>query len=415
MRGASKPDLSYNSNGDGTLIDSREIENELQKRVQETRLSVVVPMRRIEMRILLFIAAAVLLGGGCLKLAGTPDADKIALIAAQIEPAATTTAVPGRFLAFTDTTKFLESGGDGTWTATNFSISGAASLNRVAVSGTTMFGLDTTTANRIYRSTDRGLTWSQLTTAGAASPFSELVACNGKVAFFYGGGTGVIAYSTSNNGTSFTGPTTVAGPASLSVGTAACVGTTMFVSYGTPNTVSRSTDGTTWTAATTYTSGAGIFHMAGSGSTIFGTGGGPMITSRSTDGGVNFSAGDSPGAGTSALGGAAVVNGTGVVGMGPGAGSPSVPAFFRSSNLGAAGSGTNSSTTFNINYCTFSPGIRRMAVTNGVVVGVGTAGSCGTQVPMVVRSSNAGSSAANDSILSLHASGAMTDIVVYPN
>ncbi len=356
------------------------------------------------MRILLFIAAAVLLGGGCLKLQGSLDESNLALLAATIP-----NSVPGRFLAFTDTNKFLESGGDGTWTVTSFSIVGATSLTRVAVSGTTLFGVDGTTVNRIYRSTDRGLTWSQLTTVGGASAFSELVACNGKVAFFYGGGSGVIAFSTGNDGTSFTGPVTVAGPSSMSVGTAACVGTTMFVSYGTPNTVSRSTDGATWTAASSYTSGAGIFHMAGSGTTIFGTGGAGVHT-RSTDGGINFSAGDSPGG--SALGGAAVVSGTGVTGICAGSLGPTT-CWFRRSTFGASGSGSNSSNTFVCDYQTFSPSIRRMAVSGTILVAVGARGGSGP-LPLILRSTDGGMTVQTESIVGLGFSTAFTDVLVFP-
>ena len=237
-----------------------------------------------------------LFASGCLQLSPSPLNDLGALLAALAIPAN-----PGsKFLAFAGAGVGLESSGDGEWT--RFIGSPAVNLSRVvsveSAGSQTLLGIDGTTNNAVFKSTDRGRNWTKVDlTLTVTAPLTRLTACGQKVLAAHANGNALDGVYSSDGGTTWSGPLTlIPTGAATAFGGIACDGATQrFHAMRTANQPSqRFTD--TPTGAWSTPTANGLLAMAAypmvaakSGVVLYvAQSTGPEIWG-SADGGVNYS------------------------------------------------------------------------------------------------------------------------------
>jgi len=307
-----------------------------------------------------------------------------------------------RGIAFSDSAMGMESRGDGSWTA--FSFTGPAKIVRVAAVGTTLLGLDGSTAGVLWKSTNYGRSWTAQGGLGAVA-FQQIAVCGAGVLLVQTPGGSLGAYYSSDSGVTFS-PVTVNATSALTVLDATCINNVFYVSHsGPPTNVSRSTNGSTWVLGSPAPSSA-VAVLSGTGSNLFGQGSGsPLVFSKSTDGGLSYSAGDSV-ANFSAMS-AATMSGTTAVSVVKDVSLNTCN--FRRSTFGVSGSNSNGLTCPS---CTNSTNVKRMILLNGMLIAVGTMGACSGNPPFVMRSTDAGMTVSSDTIpSSIPSNGILNDII----
>ncbi|MCE9599309.1 MAG: hypothetical protein K8S54_15200 [Spirochaetia bacterium] len=353
-----------------------------------------------------FILLLTLAVSNCIKLASSPT-DLSTLLTVALG----STSSPGSFVAFSATTNLLaKSSGDGTWVSSTFT--GAARITRAAMSDSTIIGLDGSTVGTAWRSSDGGLTWASVGGMGAAV-LQQVAACGSNVLVLPLAGSSVTGYFSSNGGMSFSA-VTVESAGTFTLGYATCINNVFYVSYGGSSTnVERSTNGSTWTPASTPPATSPMI-MSGSGSSIYGvaSGTGTAFT-RSTDGGVTFGAGESVAsfqADFAGFGGATVMNGvayTALWNQGP-------QCLFRRSNFGMSGASSN---ILGCTWATSSSQVRRMVNTAGILIAAGNLplGGGASNGYVIYRSTNAGTTFAAETLPTVFSvTGLFGDVVVVP-
>lgn len=123
--------------------------------------------------------------------------------------------------AYTSGMGFYQSSGDGVWEYNSYAGPSSA-LTQVVVSNSTLIGIDGTTADTVYLSTDKGLSWQSATLSIGAAPV-HIASCNGTTVVITGAAP-IASYRSTDDGASWTGPVTVQGGGGFNSGDLFCSG-----------------------------------------------------------------------------------------------------------------------------------------------------------------------------------------------
>ncbi len=179
----------------------------------------------------LALCSALLLSASCLELVPSPYQDIGPLLAALTG----TPAANNKFLAFTSTADGLESTGNGTWTT--FTVSGPSNLAAVAVVGSgssaTLFGVDGTTNDTVWKSTDLGRTWTAVVLGRVPTePYDDIAACGTNIMVVAGGAGAMETVASADGGTTWGSVLSIAGTAGEQVVDVACNSARFLVGVG---------------------------------------------------------------------------------------------------------------------------------------------------------------------------------------
>lgn len=342
------------------------------------------------------ILLALVPGTGCIGLKQSPfDSSNGGYAGAALLLLTTNTS---RFVAFTNSTTIFESTDGITWTSRT--ITGASVISDAAITGTTVFGLDSGT-NNLRRSTDGGRTWSSVSVA--AVTLGKVGACGPSVVAATSSGASYTAYHSSNTGSTFASSTIDASSA-IVPRNILCSDSQRFLSASNVGGASvhySSNGGATWSASSGALAGTHLGLRAASTRAVAVYPATNPYVALSTDYGVSFGGGDS---GTlSTLSNGSIQGAMGDDGTRFHLGFYNSPSchFFRSTT------GANSSWTSTSVACPATSSLVTLASGGSVLLAGG-----GTGAPLILRSADAGATWAQVTLPSSTAS--ITRIIYVP-
>jgi hypothetical protein len=243
-----------------------------------------VPARCSTVRRFCVLVSVLLSLQSCLALKPSPLDTSNGGVAGALLALLLTSGQGGRFAAFTNTAVVYESADGITWTAR--SMSGVNSISDAAVTGSTLFGLDSG-SNNLRTSVDGGRTWSNVSLA--AVTLGKVGACGTSVVAATTGAASYTAYYSSNSGGNWSS-STIDGSSTVVSRGIVCSDSQHFVSASdlAPRVNTSSNGGASWAASSLVGGNPAVVARSGSSSVVALTDGTNAFVQLSTNYAVSF-------------------------------------------------------------------------------------------------------------------------------